>query len=78
MFWMPGQSYGAPLPPLDENAIALKEALQKYVQTIAKAIGARNDSHYERLNRSRTFLATSLAQVGYEVWQKEWTIESKV
>ena len=75
---MPGQSYGAPLPPLDENAIALKEALQKDVQTIAKAIGARNDGHYERLNRSRTFLATSLAQAGYEVRQKEYTIEGKV
>jgi len=47
MFWMPGQSYRATLPPLDGNAIALKEALQKDVQTIAKVIGARNGGHYD-------------------------------
>lgn len=47
MFWIPGQSYRATLPPLDGNAIALKEALQKDVQTIAKSIGARNGDYYD-------------------------------
>ncbi len=74
MFQMPGQSHRGTLPPLPENAIALKSALQ---QDIQKLSSPRNNVQYANLNAARLFLATSLTQSGYTVKQQEYKIDGK-
>ncbi len=74
MFQMPGQSYRGTLPPLSENAIALKSALQ---QDLQKLSSPRNTVQYANLNAARSFLATSLSQSGYTVKQQEYKINGK-
>ncbi len=74
MFQMPGQSYRGSLPPLPENAIALKSALQKDLQKLSKP---RNNVQYENLNAAREFLATALTRSGYAVKQQEYKIDGK-
>ncbi len=75
-FSMPGQSYQESLPPLQPEEIALQNLLRQDIQKIAVEIGARNSSQYDRLNATKVFLETNLAQSGYQVHQQEYKIDN--
>jgi hypothetical protein len=77
MLWMPGHSYEGALRPLQEEEIVLRDSLQQDVQQIAVEVGARNASHYQKLNDTRTFLETALTQAGYSVKEQEYKIDNR-
>jgi hypothetical protein len=77
IFRMPEQSYQGELPPLQKKEIALQNLLRQDVQKIAIRIGIRNEIYYENLNSARTFLASELTQLGYQVKQQEYKIKGK-
>ncbi|MBC7852487.1 MAG: M28 family peptidase [Pirellulaceae bacterium] len=75
---MPGEVYKGPLPPLTEAELALAEALEADVKTLATGIGERNVSsfHYDDLVAAETFLRKSLEDAGYKVERQQYEVRA--
>ena len=78
LFSMPGEVYKGPLPPLTEAELALAEALEADVKTLATQIGERNVSrfHYDELIAAEKFLQKSLQDAGYKVERQEYEVRA--
>ena len=78
LFSMPGEVYKGPLPPLTEAELALAEALEADVNTLATQIGERNVSrfHYDELITAEKFLRKSLEGAGYKVERQEYEVRA--
>jgi len=74
MIHMPGESYSGILPPLTQQQVALRDALQRDVEKLAVDIGERNYSYYQKLEASADFLEASFATSGYKVQRQEYKI----
>lgn len=67
MIRMPLKSYRGPLPPLDAEQAALRDALKCDVQKLAGDIGERNVSHPKALREAAEFVEASLRETGLKV-----------
>ena len=78
LFSMPGEVYKGPLSPLTEAELALAEALEADVKTLATQIGERNVSrfHYDELIAAEKFLRKSLEDAGYKVERQEYEVRA--
>lgn len=61
---MPGSSHEGPLPPLDADGIALRDALERDVRRLADEIGERNTRRPERLEAAARFVEEGLSACG--------------
>ena len=78
MIQMPGESFRGELPPLTQKEVALKNALQRDVETLASEIGERNYLTYKNLTAAADFLKSSFAQARYQVQQQEYNIDNQI
>lgn len=65
MIAMPGRSHRGPLPPLDAQETALRDALRADVLALAGAIGERNVDRRGTLAKSAAFLDEAFAAAGH-------------
>jgi len=76
MFWIPGQSYRGPLPPLSEDEKDLSRKLSEHVWMLAGDIGARSlTSKPENLEKAALYLEYVLRGYGYEISREEFCVE---
>lgn len=77
MVKMPGKSYAGEIPPLNNTQIALRNQLQRDVETLANQIGERNIWKYQNLTAAADFIETALTQAGYKVNRQNYKTENK-
>lgn len=77
MIQMPGESYRGELPPLTQKEVALRDALQRDIETLGSEIGERNFLHYKQLMAAADFLDASFAQAGYKVQRQGYTVNNQ-
>lgn len=72
MLRMPGRSHSGPLPPLSDSRQAAASRLRADLEHLAGKIGPRNIFHRGGLRAAEAFLASSLAEAGYDVKRQEF------
>ena len=77
MFGMPGKSHRGPLPPLSEGEVALRDALKRDLETLARDIGERNVYTCEKLNAAADFVELSLRAAGCPVERQAYEVLGK-
>ena len=69
---MPGTTFAGPLPAATPTQLTLAERLKSDVYMLAGTIGERNLGKPEQLKQAESFLAASLARMGYTVRWKPY------
>lgn len=77
MFWMPGESFAGPLPPLAPDAGTLAEELRRDVVRLAGDIGERNLRHYPQLIKAAKHIESQLRTAGYEVSRQVYEVDGQ-
>lgn len=72
---MPGASFSGKPPALDENALGLKQELERDVRALAGEIGERNTEHPEALARAARWVESRLATRGGSVTRQEFQVD---
>ena len=67
MVRMPGDSYKAALPPLDETGQAVARRLESHVRTLCSHPAGRNHIEKKGLTLARDYIAGQLESSGYQV-----------
>jgi len=76
---MPGKSYRGPLPPADEQLVALAGELEGHVSHLAQRIGERNVLRApQALARAADYIAAELEAAGYQVGRQPYTVGGTV
>ncbi|MDB5477818.1 MAG: peptidase [Alphaproteobacteria bacterium] len=71
---MPGQSYAGALEPLTAQEEQIKKRLQDDIAELTVAIGKRNISHYQNLQKSAEYIARRFRDLGYEVKFQDYSV----
>ncbi|HJT32928.1 MAG TPA: M28 family peptidase [Pirellulales bacterium] len=74
MFWMPGESFAGPLPPLAPEAGTLAEELRRDVVRLAGDIGERNLRRYPQLIKAARHIESQLRSAGYDVSRQVYEV----
>ena len=77
MIQMPSTSFRGQLPPLSQNEILLRNALQRDVEKLSSEIGQRNYLDLKGLGVAVNFIKSSFANMGYEVKEQPYTIDNQ-
>jgi Peptidase family M28 len=74
---MPGRSHAGPLPPLEGEAVVLRDRLRGHVETLAGRIGERNLWRHEALTAAAQYVEGSLRAPGLTVHSQPFTVEGQ-
>lgn len=74
---MPGRSYAGPLPPLEPEAVVLRDRLRAHVETLAGRIGERNLWRHEALTAAGQYVEASLRTLGLTVDSQSFTVDGR-
>jgi Zn-dependent M28 family amino/carboxypeptidase len=77
MIRMPGHSYTGPLPPLTAEEDEVRQRLATQVWTLAGEIGERNFWRHQALEAAAQYIEKVLRNVGYEVTEQAFEVESR-
>ena len=77
MIWMPGDSYKADLPPLDEAGQALARRLESHVGILCSNPAGRNYIEKKGLALARDYIARQLESSGYQVRFQVYQIDGE-
>lgn len=72
---MPGESYAGPLEPLDDDARAVRLALERDVRMLAVDIGERNVARPDGLRKAARFVENSLVDSALPVGVQSYIVE---
>lgn len=77
MIRMPLQSFRGPLPPLSPEQTALRDGLRRDVTKLAAEIGERNVFQPDQLRAAAEFVASALAEAGYQVRRQDFAVQGQ-
>jgi len=77
MVRMPGESYQAALPPLDEAGLAVARRLESHVRTLCAHPAGRNYIEKKGLALARDYIAGQLEASGYQVEFQQYRIDGE-
>jgi hypothetical protein len=77
MLAMGGRSYSGPLAPLNREETAVRDGLQKHIQSLAGDIGERNLWKYDALEKSARYIERAFGEAGYTPKPQPFLVQGK-